>query len=269
MSMSSGVMPRSTRAFPTCGGTPASPCTDTRSPVRSTRCTPVMASRKPTSVPTAVKVTVTPSEWASTSSAGVPVATTRPAATTASRSQSRSASSMKCVTSTTVVPRARMRSTSSQVERRAAGSSPVVISSRKTTCGSFTRARATSRRWRCPPDRLPKAAFSLASSPQSCMTERHGGPPAWKDEKSASASPTRRRWGSEDSCSWAPVRWRRADAWLVGSRPSTSTRPASGVRSPCTHSTEVVFPAPFGPRIPKISPWCTSNETSATASSSP
>src|SRR5690606_42017805 len=42
-----------------------------------------------------------------------------------------------------------------------------------------------------------------------------------------------------------------------GSRPCTRTRPLSGVRSPAIISTVVVFPAPFGPRIPKISPRST------------
>ena len=38
-------------------------------------------------------------------------------------------------------------------ERRAAGSRPVVGSSRNTSSGSLTRASATANRWRCPPDR--------------------------------------------------------------------------------------------------------------------
>jgi hypothetical protein len=41
--------------------------------------------------------------------------------------------------------------------------------------------------------------------------------------------------------------------------------PPSGDRSPSTHSIVVVLPAPFGPISPKISPWRTSNDTSATA----
>ncbi len=39
----------------------------------------------------------------------------------------------------------------------------------------------------------------------------------------------------------------------------------AGVRSPATHSTVVVLPAPFGPSTPKISPSSTSNDTSTTA----
>ena len=45
----------------------------------------------------------------------------------------------------------------------------------------------------------------------------------------------------------------------------TRISPASGQRSPITHSTVVVFPAPFGPKMPKISPPRTEGETSSTA----
>src|SRR5262249_20142553 len=45
--------------------------------------------------------------------------------------------------------------------------------------------------------------------------------------------------------------------------------PRSGLRRPSTHSIVVVLPAPFGPINPKISPGCTSNETSSTASVRP
>ena len=45
--------------------------------------------------------------------------------------------------------------------------------------------------------------------------------------------------------------------------------PRSGARSPSTHSSVVVLPAPFGPISPKISPSWTSNETSSTATVRP
>ena len=51
--------------------------------------------------------------------------------------------------------------------------------------------------------------------------------------------------------------------------PSTEMAPRSGDRSPSTHSIVVVFPAPFGPISPKISPCWTSNDTSATATVGP
>ena len=46
-------------------------------------------------------------------------------------------------------------------------------------------------------------------------------------------------------------------------------RPASGSRSPSTHSIVVVFPAPFGPMRPKISPRRTVKETSSAATVRP
>ena len=45
--------------------------------------------------------------------------------------------------------------------------------------------------------------------------------------------------------------------------------PESGVRSPLIDSTVVVLPAPFGPRMAKISPSSTENETSSTTVWSP
>ena len=45
--------------------------------------------------------------------------------------------------------------------------------------------------------------------------------------------------------------------------------PESGVRSPTIDSTVVVLPAPFGPRMAKISPGSTVNETPSTATWSP
>ena len=55
---------------------------------------------------------------------GVPAATTRPASITTTVSASCSASSRKCVVSTTLTPSARSRRISSQVARRACGSMP-------------------------------------------------------------------------------------------------------------------------------------------------
>src|SRR5579872_1524705 len=51
--------------------------------------------------------------------------------------------------------------------------------------------------------------------------------------------------------------------------PSTEMVPRSGARSPSTHSSVVVLPAPFGPIRPKISPSTTSNDTSSTATVDP
>src|SRR5580698_674660 len=85
--------------------------------------------------------------------AGLSSATTWPASIRATRSHSRSASSMKCVTSRIVTPRFRTLSIRFQVSRRACGSSPDVISSSTATLGRPIRASAIDSRWRWPPDR--------------------------------------------------------------------------------------------------------------------
>src|SRR5580704_6673801 len=55
---------------------------------------------------------------------------------------------------------------------------------------------------------------------------------------------------------------------LSGS-PATEAEPAVGANSVPSVRTVVVFPAPFGPRNPKTSPWPTSNERSWNATRSP
>jgi hypothetical protein len=51
--------------------------------------------------------------------------------------------------------------------------------------------------------------------------------------------------------------------------PSTRSEPLSGRRRPSQHSIVVVFPAPFGPTMPKISPCPTANVTPSTAATLP
>ena len=86
---------------------------------------------------------------------GVSVAITRPLLITATRSHSRSASSMKCVTSRIVTPVSRISEISPHTSRRAAGSSPVVSSSSTATFGVPIRASATDSRCFWPPESLP------------------------------------------------------------------------------------------------------------------
>ena len=89
---------------------------------------------------------------------------------TAIRSASRSASSMKWVTRTTVTPRSRTSSIRSQVSRRACGSSPVVSSSRIAIRGLPTSASAIDSRCFWPPDSLPKAVLRCVVRPRSSMS---------------------------------------------------------------------------------------------------
>ncbi len=82
-------------------------------------------------------------------------------------------------------------------------------------------------------------------------------------------SPTRSLAGKAPDCSCTPVTWWVRALPACGSAPISRIVPESGDRRPTAHSTVVVFPAPFGPRIPKISPSATENETSSTATSGP
>ena len=51
--------------------------------------------------------------------------------------------------------------------------------------------------------------------------------------------------------------------------PLTAIRPEVGFNSPAIIRSVVVFPAPFGPRKPWISPGCTSSVTPSTAVNGP
>ena len=64
--------------------------------------------------------------------------------------------------------------------------------------------------------------------------------------------------------SWSSAGFRGHGAW-----PSRLTWPLSGPRSPSMISRVVVLPASFGPRMPKNSPWRTSNVTPSTACNPP
>jgi hypothetical protein len=167
-----------------------------------------------------------------TSSDGVPVATTRPRSTIATRSQSSSASSMKWVTSTTVAPSSLTRRTRSQVARRACGSSPVVSSSKNTTSGRLTRASAMNSRCCSPPDSLANGRRHSPSSPQRRPSHSSEGAPSRPRANSHSASPTRNRSGSADDCSCAPIRRRSRSPSRCGSIPSTRTRLLESGRCP-------------------------------------
>ena len=101
---------------------------------------------------------------------GVSSAITRPLSMTATRSQSRSASSMKCVTSRTVTPVSRISEISPHTSRRAAGSSPVVSSSSTATFGLPMSASATDRRCFWPPDSLAKAVSRRSPSPSRSIS---------------------------------------------------------------------------------------------------
>ncbi len=99
----------------------------------------------------------------------MPMAMIRPWSITATRSQSFSASSIRWVVRNTVLPRSLMPRISSQMARRACGSSPVVSSSRKTRSGSWISAKAMKRRCFWPPERFMNQVSRLSARP-SCSS---------------------------------------------------------------------------------------------------
>src|ERR1019366_7089592 len=63
--------------------------------------------------------------------------------------------------------------------------------------------------------------------------------------------------------------WRTSSDCVTTSKPPTVARPEVGASKPHMIRMVVDFPAPLGPRNPKISPRATSMETSSTATKSP
>ena len=73
---------------------------------------------------------------------------------------------MSCVVRISVTPRSRSSRSRSHTNRRAAGSSPVVGSSRNSTSGSCISARAIITRWACPPENMSGLTFAALEQPE-------------------------------------------------------------------------------------------------------
>ena len=172
---------------------------------------------------------------------------------------------MKWLTRTTVTPVARIRLIRAQVARRACGSRPVVSSSRNATRGLPTNASAMNSRCFCPPDSLPNRGVALVLQP-----------PLQQQLPPVAGFCVERGVQIQRLPHLEVVRQLRVlqlDADLLAQRAPVldrvetehPDRPAVGRRRPSTHSTAVVLPAPFGPRMPKISPSSTLNDTTASS----
>src|SRR5690606_996261 len=120
-------------------------------------------------------------------------------------------------------------------------------------------ARRTARRSGCSAARRgPASPAAPASRPAAGSRKRRGPAPPRPSASPGAGSP-------------AAV---RRPAAAPGPGPAAGRRRVPGWcrhrgRSPSTHSTVVVLPAPLGPRIPKISPLSTVKDTSSTATVSP
>ena len=173
---------------------------------------------------------------------------TRPWSTTTTWSARSSASSMRCVVSTTATPSSRSSRTRSQTACRVCGSMPALGSSRNTTSGRPTIAAASASRWRWPPESRrtvvrgerpePEALGELAQVPRVGV---HRG-----DVREHLVRLDARRQPAVLQ-HHADARAQVAGVASAGRGPARARVPPSGSRRPSQHSIVVVLPAPFGP----------------------
>ncbi len=161
--------------------------------------------------------------------------------------------------------------TSARMSRMPAGSRPVAGSSSSKSWGLRSSDAAIPRRCRMPceypPTRSRARSRSSTTSSTSSMRLRASIAVEIGEQLEIAAA---REIGIEARPSTNPATpsSARAPSWN-GSRPKSSTLPSVGRISPRSIRSEVVFPAPFGPRYPKTSPRSTVRSTPATAVSSP
>mmetsp|Transcript_21427 Transcript_21427/g.55949 ORF Transcript_21427/g.55949 Transcript_21427/m.55949 type:complete len:434 (+) Transcript_21427:415-1716(+) len=198
---------------------------------------------------------------------GVPTARSWPLAMIAVRVQSASASSMECVVRTTALPTMALLRTV-QSRRRDTGSRPAEGSSSNTTDGSPTSAHATQSLRFMPPD--SRAASRSGASPSSTSSSMRATVSArcvldivvllWAILRSRNRS----KCSAQDSASYnvsvCVTTPKCVEARLKSSStewPRTSASPAVGNAALMTTLMAEVFPAPFAPSSPKISPSST------------
>mmetsp|Transcript_3557 Transcript_3557/g.10968 ORF Transcript_3557/g.10968 Transcript_3557/m.10968 type:complete len:359 (-) Transcript_3557:762-1838(-) len=188
------------------------------------------------------------------------------------RSDSFSASDMRCVVST-MHRRRFSRRTSSCTCARVTGSTPVVGSSRNTTLGLPRKLIAMDSRRRSPPDsclaRLPSCPLSLtawiavlANSRSSCL-----GTPLSR-AKSSRCSRIVSSGQNTSCCGHTPIVSYISCIRVRIDLPATNALPPDGPYSPVSIEMTVDLPAPFGPRsaVHPLSMW---SDTPLTASNRP
>src|SRR4029077_13845036 len=211
-------------------------------------------------------------------SAGEPSAIRRPRPITMIRSESDMIAFMTCSTITMVTPDARIVRMSSTIRALSVGFRPAATSSSSNTSGCVPSARATS-------SRLRRASVSERPSVARCGISSVSS--RIRATSSCAAFPRRpvRPYSTPTStffstvisgngrtiwCVVAIPRW--LIAWADRppiSWPRSLIEPAFGLYTPERSRNNVVFPAPFGPMSPKISPVRTSKSTAFTATSPP
>ncbi len=206
----------------------------------------------------------------------------RPRSITITRSAS-SASSIKCVTCTSVVPAAASRPMTRRIASRPRTSSSDEGSSSTSTCGSMASAPAMHTRCRCPPLMREGSlvARSRSATRRSSRSTRariwSRGSPRFSGPKATSSATTLVTiwssgfWNTRPSSRRARrYASRSAPPSAVRTRsPTSSTAPSSGARSPQMTLASVDLPDPLAPSTHTRWPAATSRVTSSSARTSP
>jgi len=201
-----------------------------------------------------------------------PLRTVRPRSRIITWSQTNSTSESRWEFKKMVLPRPRSSTSRSRTCLRPTGSSPSVGSSSRSRSGSWRSAVARDVRRRMPPESVEtrlsrRAAMSTSFRTSSVRRSIASSSMPTSRPKSARFSPTVRSWYTARSCGMYPIRGRTARGGM--SKPRTFAVPEFGAVSPSQMRSSVVFPAPFGPRRPKVTPEGISRDTPASASTSP
>ena len=182
-----------------------------------------------------------------------------------------SASSMKWVVSSTVVPmRCLKPRITSQVYRRLLGSMPLVGSSRITTDGLPTNATATESFLRCPPESAPASHSALFVRPTAAIlssTSRvisDSGTPL-NTAKSSRCSLAVNVGQSTSNWGQTPRSFRIDRMSVSTLMPSIIAAPPSCLIMPVSTEMVVVFPAPLCPRSAVICPLRAAKQRPSTA----
>mmetsp|Transcript_39672 Transcript_39672/g.125249 ORF Transcript_39672/g.125249 Transcript_39672/m.125249 type:complete len:225 (+) Transcript_39672:423-1097(+) len=185
------------------------------------------------------------------------------------RSARSSASSRKCVVSTTVRP-CRCSRSSAQMARRECGSMPEVGSSRKRVREppSSATARHSLRFW--PPESAPARTLARSCSPTRCRaraTSTARSPPLSPRSRPKSVRCCVGESSSQMvfTCWQTPIDVRMARSSAESERPSMVASPAVGGTSPVSIEIVVVFPAPLEPSRQVMASGGSCSESPSTA----
>ncbi len=123
-----------------------------------------------------------------------------------------------------------------------------------------------------PPERRSVRSFARSESPVHCRlrvtaAESFSPRSPWKRPNDARFSAGERSGYRAISCDTYPTA--ALDRGSSGGRPNTFTLPELGRTRPTADRTRVVFPAPLGPRSPRISPGRTESDAPSSARRSP